>query len=191
MNSHVHRLGILFLLAIVAVHGCASPRPTAANYSVRRIEQRDRVEVLEAVVAALASLGYQIDRVDHAEGLVTTLPTTVRPDDRAARSHRGMSAARDLRRIAQVRVEQTDQTSSVYCRVVVQHSTTEVHRMFGQDQRGRDVPNDTAIDRDAATTREQNTVWESIRRDRVAERQLHAATLERLMATDSQRDNDR
>ena len=51
--------------------------------------------------------------------------------------------------------------------------------MFSSAYARDDVPNDTAIDRDAATTKEQNTVWEPVGRDKSAERIIVQAILDR------------
>jgi hypothetical protein len=51
--------------------------------------------------------------------------------------------------------------------------------MYAADRSGSDLPGQqTAIDRDAATTAEQNTVWRTLRRDTAAERQILDAILE-------------
>lgn len=50
--------------------------------------------------------------------------------------------------------------------------------MFRHDHRVSDIPDDTPIDRDAATTTEQNTVWRTIRRDKAAERRILEAILD-------------
>jgi hypothetical protein len=76
-------------------------------------------------------------------------------------------------------VAQNGNDVNVYCKVVVQEQTTETHRMFAQDSTLSDVPHDTAIDRDAATTTQQNTVWRTVQRDKAAERRILEAVLER------------
>ncbi len=44
---------------------------------------------------------------------------------------------------------------------------------------GSDEPRNTAIDRDAATSDEQNTYWRTLRGDKAAERELLADILEK------------
>lgn len=180
MIHHTYRRWFLCSLACSLASGCATNRPTAANFSVRRIDHADQSKVLDAAVAALVENGFQIDRVDRMEGVVTTLPAPIRSDDRASQRGRRLSADRSTRRIGYVLVEQEGTTCSVYCKIVVQRSMTEIHRLMALDQSGGDLPTDTAIDRGAASTREQNMVWEPVRRDRTAERRIHASTLERL-----------
>lgn len=52
--------------------------------------------------------------------------------------------------------------------------------MFASDRSGSDTPGDyTAINRDAATTTEQNTVWRTVRRDKSVERNILNAIAER------------
>jgi hypothetical protein len=55
--------------------------------------------------------------------------------------------------------------------------------MFASDRSGSDTPGDyTAINRDAATTAEQNSVWRTLRRDRAAERNIIAEITEPIGA---------
>jgi len=180
MKRHLYRRWFLCVVAGFLASGCATNRPTTANYSLRRIDNSSHQQVLDATVAALVENGFQIDRLNREEGVVTTLPAPVRSNDRASQRGRRLSAAPELRRIGHVLVEQEGTGCSVYCKIVVQQSMTAIHRMMAHDQGGGDLPTDTAIDRGAAATREQNMVWEPVRRDRVAERQIHAATMERL-----------
>ncbi len=75
--------------------------------------------------------------------------------------------------MVEVRVADSGGAARVFCRVLIQEQTTQGHRMFASDRSGSDTPGDyTAINRDAATTTEQNTVWRTLRRDKSAERQI-------------------
>ena len=99
---------------------------------------------------------------------------------RAARTSVGtrLRPSSRLRRLATVRVGQGAGVVNVYARVALQEQTTEAHRMFQRDHAISDIPGDTPIDREAATTSEQNTVWRTIGRDRAAERRILEAILE-------------
>ncbi len=65
------------------------------------------------------------------------------------------------------------------CRVLIQEQTTQAHRLFERDHRGYDTPTDTPIEREAATTVRQNTVWRTNRRDRRSERAILEAVTSR------------
>jgi len=94
-----------------------------------------------------------------------------------------LSLRGEMRRVAQVRVGTSEGGVKVFCRVAVQRQTTEAYRMFDRDRRVSDVPGDTPIERDAATTPEQNTVWETVRRDMTAERLILQNILQRTGTT--------
>ena len=51
--------------------------------------------------------------------------------------------------------------------------------MLAYDRSGSDSPASTPIEREAATTDRQNTVWETIHRDRSSERRILAIIGER------------
>jgi hypothetical protein len=85
-----------------------------------------------------------------------------------------------LRRIALIHVvPEAEGGTGVYCQVTIQQQTTEAYRMFQQDRELSDAPGQTAIERDAATTTEQNTVWRNVRRDKAAERRILEAVVRR------------
>lgn len=82
-----------------------------------------------------------------------------------------------LRRVVHVRVTQSTDVVNVYCQVAIQEQTTEAHRMFRRNHMISDTPGETPIDREAATTDEQNIVWQTIGRDKAAERRILEAIL--------------
>jgi hypothetical protein len=165
--------GIAVILGLGAA--CTSSRPRAVNSAVHRYEAVDQGVVFDASVTALSDLGYILDRQDRVTGLLTTRPILDLPEDRRARRRGQLSSTGRTRRIAKVRVEPTTETVNVYCRVLVQEQTTQAHRWLADDYSGSDTPTATPIERDAATTRQQNTVWQTIRRDKSAERRILAA----------------
>lgn len=157
-------------VVLMPLGGCASSGLSPLSYGVRQVPITDTAPVLGVATDALIELGYEIDRVDQTDGVVTTKPiTTTGTYERLPHGARLSSPSR-FRRVAQVRVVPGPDVTNVYCRVAVQEQTTEAHRMFQSDQSISDAPGHTAIDRDAATTTEQNTVWETVRRDKAAER---------------------
>jgi hypothetical protein len=90
--------------------------------------------------------------------------------------------ARDsLRRIATFSVSKRADGAVARLRIDIERKDTE-HQQVRQYQGSRlsDTPSHTAIDRDAATTQTQNTVWTPIRRDRALERALLDELQERI-----------
>jgi len=147
--------------------GCAASRPTPADYGARFVAQKDRAAVLDAAEAGLVDAGFKIDRRDAATGGVLSQPIEgPRIDDRG-------SSRRRTRRIAEVRLDERGEAFKVYCKVEVQDLVTQGYGMFSQEKTVSDSPGEyTAINRDAATTTEQNTVWRTMRRDKPTERRI-------------------
>ena len=170
-------------VTLVLVGACASSRPRAGNSAVRRFQAVDQRVVFDTAAAVLSDMGYIVDRQDGAAGLLTTRPILDLPEDQGTPRALRLSSKGRTRRIVKVRVAQTTETVSVFCRVLVQEQTTQAHRLLAEDYRGSDTPTTTPIERDAATTREQNTVWQTIRRDKPAERRILGAIAERTKPT--------
>ena len=142
------------------------------DYSVGQVQPGDRTALLDTAEAALIGLGYRIERRDAGESVITTHPieTQAGLDNTRPAS---LSSHGKTRRTVEVRVADGGGATKVFCRVVIQEQTTQAYRMFASDRSGSDAPGDfTAINRDAATTTEQNTVWRTLRRDKSAERQI-------------------
>ncbi len=154
------------------VAGCASTGLSPVNFGVRHVPDGNRTAVFDAARAALTDLSYRINQADPVAGLIEAQPIRTTAGSAPARTDLRLSSRTRLRTLALVRVTQGTERVNVYCKVVVQEQATEIHRMFRHDHRLSDVPGDTAIDREAATTTEQNTVWQTIRRDKAAERRI-------------------
>jgi len=149
------------------------------DYTVRHVQQTDRNAALDAAEAALIDLRYRIERRDPTEGVITTQPVEAQAGLDSVRSV-SLSSRAKTRRVVEVRVQNDDGATKVYCKVLIQEQSTQAHRMFASDRSGSDTPGDyTAINRDAATTTEQNTVWRTFRRDKSVERDILNAITER------------
>ncbi|MCH7995324.1 MAG: hypothetical protein IIB57_12895 [Planctomycetes bacterium] len=167
-------------VAIVEIGGCATPTPTAANFAVRHFENGDRARLFAAAAAAMEETGYETSPGEPDAGRLVSIPRfNVAGDEPTGRASQ-ISSKSLTRRIAEVRVEESGDRVSVFCRVLVQEQTTRAHRMLAFDQSGSDSPATTPIEREAATTERQNTVWQTIRRDRSTERRILAVIGERL-----------
>ena len=168
------RAGIVICLsgATLLWGGCAAPQRMVLQYGVGQIDEPDRAAVFSAAQRALIDLGYRLDRTDLAAGVITTQPTAAEVGrSRGLRSLRIGSPGR-VRQLAEVRLAPTATGHAVYCRVATQLQANEAYSMFRREAASSDVPNETAIERDAALTTEQNTVWQTIRRDKTAERRI-------------------
>ena len=183
-RMHVRRATILVGLSVVlpGLGACTASRPTAINFSVRHLHNVERTEVLDAAEVALTNLGYSIAERDTTAGILTTRPIFDVRGDQPARRGLGISSPGRTRRVAEVRVVPAADSLGVYCRVVVQEQTTQAHRLLARDGLGSDTPTDTPIEREAAATRRQNTVWQTFRRDKVAERRILTSIIDQTGA---------
>ncbi len=168
---------------LLPLGGCASSGLSPLSYGVRHVPNTDSASILDVATDALIELGYEIDRVDRTDGVVTTRPIATTSAYEGLPHATRLSSPSRLRRVAQVRVVPGPDVTNVYCRVAVQEQTTEAHRMFQTDHSISDAPGHTAIDRDAATTTEQNTVWETVRRDKATERLILEAIVRQTDST--------
>jgi len=165
---------------------CAAPAPSPLTFTVRQSPTDDWAALLDIAQAALTSEGFEIDQVDSSTGLVSTKPLPGSASEAAGRGQQ-ISSRGGLRRVATVRLTRVGEATNVYCKVVVEEQTTEAHRFLFQDERGSDLPTETAIERDAATTAEQNTVWRMVRRDTAAERRIVDDILSRAGTSEPER----
>jgi len=178
-NFDVQRCSRFLGLAFGFIAGCGAPAVSPVTFSVRLVEGADRIRVLDAAEAALIDQGFRIERRDPTSNSLRSFPLEGPASESGERTLRSrMSARRGIRRVAEVRVEDTPEGIRAACKVAVQQQTTQTHRFFARERAGVDAPEDTPIDRDAATTEEQNTVWQTVQRDRAAERAILDAILE-------------
>lgn len=155
-------------LMLLAGWGCVSRDAQPAHYTVRTAPSADRGASLDAAEATLVGLGYTIAKRDTAGGIIVSQPIAIEGP-----VERSMRADNPLRKVAEVRVIGSGESLKWHCKVVVEEQSAESYRLLAFERGGDDLPgHQTAIDRDAATTAEQNSVWRTIRRDRSAEREI-------------------
>lgn len=163
---------------ITLAGGCASTSRTTDPSAFRILPGVDSNIALAHADAALANLGYDIQLRDSSRGVIETMP--VSGAMRESEAPRVGSARREaVRTIARLRVTPTGAGSRVACQVVVQERSTQAHRLFRADRSRSDLPSETPIELEGATTEDQNTVWHTLRRDRLRERAI-LAEIERL-----------
>lgn len=156
----------------VTAAGCVSTAPSPANYTVRTTTITDRGDILDSAEMALIDRGYVIEKRDDRAGVITTYPIESMPSEPSLRHSRVIRSPSPIRTRAEIRLEPAGASMRIHCKVVVQEQDTEAARMFALQRGGYDTPRDTPIDRDAATTEEQNTYWRTVRRDKNAERDI-------------------
>ncbi len=165
--------------------GCAAPGQQVLPFGVSRIVDGDRSATFAAAEATLVGMGYVIEVSDPSTGRITTRAMTqARRPERQRKAVR-ISAQSELRRVIQLRVGETEESVNIYCQVAIQEQDTEAHRIMQQQLTTSDRAGETAIDRDAGTTIEQNTVWRTIDRDKALERKILNTVLDRVGASPS------
>ena len=167
--ASAYRVGLAMTACLA---GCASPQISHLRFGSKRVPAMTRSAAFVAAQQVLVELGYRLSRVDAESGTIATEPTfplraALAPDTRSR-----LSSTRRERRFVELRIVDGAPGASLHCRVAIEQLTTEAHRMFRHESVGADIPNQTAIDLDAASTPEQAAVWKIVRRDRSAERQI-------------------
>lgn len=135
--------------------------------------------LLESAEVVLVEMGYQVAERNLAAGMISTRP--VESGRGGMRAGDGViSSSAPTRRLIQVRVESTPEGSRVFCKASVQEQVSQAAAQLLQSARSTDEGiGQTAIDRDAATTIEQNTFWRTVSRDRPLERRIVEAIEQR------------
>lgn len=169
----------LFSAGLVALlsAGCTSPPPSELNYSVRSIPSVSRQAGLDAARRAVQE-HFRIDVVDTAAGVVKSLPSETSEPGRTGRVGDVLGAPRRMRRLAEVRVRETDTGVRVWCKVRVQEYESDERGLYVREHDDDDYPSETPAQRDAATLAEQNATWRDRPRDEVLERQILQAVVE-------------
>ncbi len=163
---------VLTLSALAALAGCTESAGVSAQQQ-RVIKDAGPDEVL-AAAAAILQREFGRVRVDAASRRIVTEPvefTTQRDSGTARDLYHGRSV---MRRKATFDVGQRSGATVARLRVDVERQDTARQRvMQPETHRISDAPgHETPIDRDAATSEQQNTVWTRVRRDTKLEQSL-------------------
>lgn len=157
------------LLAAAALAGCQGAAPTTRNFSHLRVPGTPKEAAYDAAYAALAAR-FPVATSDRVTGTITSEPVETYEPTAEGEAAPVAAGPRRLRRSAIVRVTDGDAAAEVWCKVLVERQDAEAAQMFRNDLGINDAPTGTAVDRDAATTPEQNEVWRVLRRDKLEER---------------------
>jgi len=185
MYERALSIGIVSSVLLSTFAGCVSSGPSVLDFSVRRITDGDRMRVLVDSESILSGMGFAPIKRDRDAGVLVYTDSGVPGGVRSRR----LSSQMRRRRVVELRVQGWDDGFKVFCRVSIQRQTTQAYSALAFGGAGDDRPGQTAIDRDAATTTEQNTVWQTIKRDKSAERTILAAITGRINNVSSGLDN--
>ncbi len=168
-------VGLFVLLA----SGCAEPAATSLNFAVREVPGVSTGAAWSAAIDAVRE-HFRIARMDRSAGRIVTEPVETQEAGQSGRAGDLLGAERRMRRVADVRVQESDGGVQVYCKVLVQQFESGERRLFARDKYASDIPSETPADQESATTAEQNAAWRDRGRDKVLERQILESILERV-----------
>lgn len=172
--------GLLMTVAVIAMAstiGCQSPDAAMSGYAARHLASVETAQAFSAARHVLEGYGFSVRRADVERGWIATHPARLHELEAAAvRDVFGREA--DERRVVTMRVLPEATGAAIFCKVEVQEPSSDEFRLYSDAHRTSDTLSDTPIDRDAATTDEQNTVWRTRRRDRDLERSLLDAVVQ-------------
>jgi hypothetical protein len=161
--------GIVTMLLV----GCADPAADTA-FRTRVIRNANPDQVMSAATLMLQREFGRLQIVDPANGRIETGWAPFSTSSRSGTARDFYGGRSEMRHMASFRVSKTDAGSIARIRIDVQRQDT-VRQAVVQPRGYRlsDAPgHQTAIDRDAATTAKQNTVWNFVRRDQKLELSL-------------------
>jgi hypothetical protein len=182
------RLSCLLVL-FVSPGGCSefdrSPldRRSIHGWSQVRLPAVPREQAFDAAVQAMG----QWFRVAESSPALGQVRSAVQEFDQRGGTDRLRDAAlkykNRMRRTATLVIVEEAGGCRALCEVRVERLDTSDHRVFRDNQRFTDYPNQTPIDSDAAVSTGQSQVWTEVPRDRQLESHILAAVRSRLFPT--------
>ena len=179
----MNRTGLFMVLLVLAgLTSCAETEGVRA-YQQQRVIEGAEPEAVLAEAATILRREFGRVRLELPGRRLVTTPaefTTNRESGTARDIYRGRTT---MRRTATFDVGRRGGATVAWLRIDVERLDTVRQRvMHPRGHRISDTPgSETPIDRDAATTEEQNTVWTHVRRDRSLERTLLEELRERFV----------
>ncbi len=140
-------------------------------------------EALEIGRRVLAKQGFRLKSVDSDQLRIETQPTeqSVRGGEGRIRDS-VVKMPNRVRRTATLEFSTRGEDLQAWCQVKIERLETADFRVFQQQRNSEDAPLQTPIDREAATTAKQNTVWSGAGRDESMEREILADLHDRIQA---------
>jgi hypothetical protein len=159
-------------LAAVIGAGCESSGLGGVGYTGYKrqimcpVQDVKPANAMELGRRVLAKNGFRIKNVDMDSLTIETYPTeqTVRGQEGRLRDT-VVKVPNRVRRTATLEFSTRGGDLQAWCQVKIERLTTADHRVFAQQRQFEDAPTQTPIDREGATTEQQNTVWTSAGRD--------------------------
>jgi hypothetical protein len=170
---------VTFTPTLLLVAGCALGGDSRGS-AAREFEAVTPDDVFAAAIPILRSEFRRLE-IDHEARRIVSAPVEFRTAADTGTARDLIGAESEMRRVATFSVGRRGAGALARLRIDVERRDT-AHRRVRQYHGSRlsDAPGQTAIERDAATTEAQNTVWTRVRRDRALERALLSELLERF-----------
>jgi len=164
---------LLALVVLSCLAGC-SQGLESKRFQTRMIRSTSADEVFNAAQVVLRREFGRLN-VEPESRRIVSEPVEYRAASGSGTARDLYGGASTMRRIAELAVVPRDEGVLVRLRVEIERRDTDRRESF-QPEHGRlsDAPGRTPIERDAATTTKQNTVWTFVKRDRAIERALLA-----------------
>lgn len=160
--------------------GCNLPSQRGVAFQRQRLQGVSYSAAFDAAERALLE-HFRIELRDPEAGILRGAPAeTVLGAERSGLISDTLGTPRRSRRLALLRIHADGDDVEITCRVLLQQNEAAAFRVLHRGWGVEDQPTETAADREAATTMEQNTVWRTKRRDRAMERLILASIRDQL-----------
>ncbi len=168
---------IVLSLSLVS-DGCNAGTDAIDTFSHRRFENTTRQAVFQAAHATMSEY-FRVDVADDRTGIIRSVPTIVptTADDRPL--GRRLSSPRQVRKIAEIRIEPLDSTVIVRCGVLVQRAEPTGSLAYAPQRSIDDLPNQTPLQESEGRDDQTNLAWSAAGYDHKLEREMLAAIAER------------
>ncbi|MFH1417507.1 MAG: hypothetical protein ABII12_04375 [Planctomycetota bacterium] len=173
----------LMILALTA-GGCSdldapdTAKGRSGGWAQIRLPNTARPAAYDAGIYAMRQW-FRLEETDPERGLIQGAPAEYEQKGGTGRIRDAAIGYKNrMRRTAVMFVKPDAEGCVVSCRVGVQRLDTSDHRVFRDNQRFNDLPNETPIDHDAGIRPSQDQVWTEMPRDREMERQILAIVRE-------------
>ncbi|MCZ6655138.1 MAG: hypothetical protein O7D91_19180 [Planctomycetota bacterium] len=162
----------------LAVTGCTADTDAIDTFSHRRFENTTRQAVFQAAEATMSEY-FRVDVADHRTGVIRSVPTVVPSTSEDRPLGRRLSSPRQVRKIAEIRIEPLDSIIVVRCGVLVQHSEPTRSLAYAPQRSIDDLPNQTPLQESEGRDDQNNLAWSAAGYDHKLEREMLAAIAER------------
>ncbi len=171
--SYIASLTLLWLAA-----GCNESTIAIKTVSHRRFDNAAWQEVYQAAHATMSEY-FRIDEADYRSGVIRSIPIIVRAPVEDRLLGKPLSSPRQIRKIAEIRIEPQGSAVVVWCGVMVQRSETVSHLVYAAQRSIDDMPNKTPLQESEGRAEQGNLTWSTSGYDHKLERELLAAIAER------------